>query len=418
MTSSMDRRPNAKPRSHFRRFLRAFAALAALGVVGIAALLGAMWVERNSGVALPLPAGPFAVGRVVFDWTDRAALDALAPVPGARRELLAWIWYPAEGPPHEESRYLPAAVAAAVEASRPAIFTPMSRNLARVRAHSLADAPVTAGQGAYPVLILRGGASLETWNYASLAEDLASHGYIVAGIDAPYRTNVVVFPDGRTMRRTPDNNPELCEGRTDEERCIDRIESAWTSDIGFALDRLAQLNASDPSGRFTGKLDLARAGVFGHSFGGAQAAQFCARDARCRAGIDVDGALHGSVIEEGIHKPFLFLLSGQGDFSSGAEVRRIKADIQSVYERLPANGRLRVSIRGANHFLFSDDAVLRSHILMRSLRVLGIVQIDGARQLAVTAFCLRSFFDAYLKGPGDAPPALTSPLYPEIEALN
>ena len=34
--------------------------------------------------------------------------------------------------------------------------------------------------------------------------------------------------------------------------------TAWTSDIAFALDRLARLNASDSSGKFTGRLDTAR----------------------------------------------------------------------------------------------------------------------------------------------------------------
>jgi predicted alpha/beta-hydrolase family hydrolase len=60
---------------------------------------------------------------------------------------------------------------------------------------------------------MRAGASLEVWNYSALAEDLAGHGYVVVGFDAPYRTGVVVFPDGRMMRRTPENNPELCENQ-------------------------------------------------------------------------------------------------------------------------------------------------------------------------------------------------------------
>jgi hypothetical protein len=58
------------------------------------------------------------------------------------------------------------------------------------------------------------------------------------------------------------------------------------------------------------------------------------------------------------------------------------ANIQSIYDRLPADGRLCIAIRGANHFLFSDDgALLKSHIVLGTL---GIVGIDGRRQLAVT----------------------------------
>jgi dienelactone hydrolase len=397
--------------------------LAMFGVFGFAALVGSLWLEHRTEVTLPTPTGPFAVGRVIYDWADDARLDTLAPIPGTKRELLVWIWYPSAAGQSVATMddYLPAPLRAEVErASGPLISKFLTRDLSKVHGHSTRDSDVSPQQRSYPVVIMRAGASLEVWNYSTLAEDLASHGYVVVGFDAPYRTFTVVFPDGRVMRRIPENNPELCLEKTgpERDRCASRLVTAWTADIAFVLDRLEQLNASDASGKFTGRLDMARVGVFGHSFGGAQAAQFCSQDSRCKAGIDVDGSLHGSVIQAGIHKPFMFLLSGQGDFSSDAEIRQIATDIQSVYDRLPLDGRLRIAIRGANHFLFSDDgALLKSHIVLRTLRMLGIVGIDGRRQLAVTAYCVHSFFDAYLKGAGVSQLNISSPLYPEIEVL-
>ena len=266
---------------------------------------------------------------------------------------------------------------------------------------------------------MRAGASAEVLNYSTLAEDLASHGYVVVGFDAPYRTGRVVFPDGRVMRRTPKNNPELCLGRgqADQERCVNRILTAWTADIAFVLDRLERLNSSDSSDRFTGRLDMARVGVFGHSLGGATAAQFCHDDSRCKAGIDVDGAPHGSVVQAGIRQPFMFLLSDHSH-ESDPDSRQIEADIQSIYDRLPPNGRLHITIRGANHFMFSDDgALLKSRIVRGALRMLGMLGIDGRRQLAITEYCVRSFFDAYLKGTSLSRLKLSSPLYPEIREL-
>ena len=162
---------------------------------------------------------------------------------------------------------------------------------------------------------------------------------------------------------------------------------------------------------------MTRVGVFGHSFGGAQAAQFCHEDSRCKAGIDVDGAPFGSVIQAGIHRPFMFLLSDHSS-ESDPESRQIMANIQSIYDRLPADGRLRIAIRGANHFTFSDDgALLKSHIVRGTLRMFGMLGIDGRRQLAVTAYCVHSFFDAYLKGAGVSRLKISSPLYPEIQVL-
>jgi predicted dienelactone hydrolase len=255
-------------------------------------------------------------------------------------------------------------------------------------------------------------------SYSTLAEDLVSHGYVVVGFDAPYRTGEVVFPGGRVIERRPENNPELFSGEA-LTRLADRLLAAWTGDISFVLDRLARLNASDdPSSKFTGRLDMTRVGVFGHSFGGATAALFCSQDSRCKAGIDVDGSLHGSVIQTGIHKPFMFLLSGHGDFSSDQESRQIQADIQSVYDRLPEGKRVYIVIRGANHFTFSDDgALLKSRLVRGLLGVFGRLGIDGRRQLVVTAYCVHTFFDAYLKRAGPSQPRISSPLYPEIEVL-
>lgn len=406
-----------------RRIFNGIAKLAMLGVVGIATLLLVLWVEHSISITLPIPTGSFAVGRAIYDWTDDEALDALAPTSGTRRELLIWIWYPATpGQPAANADYLPAPWRMAIEGSSgPLISKFLTKDLSKVHPNSLRSIDVSQQQPSYPVVIMRGGASREVASYTTLAEDLASHGYIVVGIDAPYRTSVVVFPDGRVMKRTPENNPELCFERAAQEQfnCLNKLLNAWTADIAFVLDRLDRLNTSDISGRFAGRLDMSRVGIFGHSFGGAQAAQFCALNSRCKAGIDIDGAPFGSVIQTGIPKPFMFLLSGQGDFSTDAEVRQIMADIQSIYNRLPVDGRLRVVIHGANHFTFSDDgALLKSHFLRAVLRAFGKLGIDGRRQLAVTSYCVHSFFDVYLKGTSPPPLNIFSSFYPEIQVLN
>jgi dienelactone hydrolase len=397
---------------------RIFKGLVVLGVLGGAALLGSLWLEHLTAVTLPTPTGTFAVGRALYDWADDATLDKLAPVPGAKRELLVWIWYPSTaGQSVATDDYVPARTRAAVGPT--GLFKLLTRDLSKVHGHSTRDSDVSPQMRTYPVVIMRGGASLEVWNYSTLAEDLASHGYVVVGFDAPYRTLSVAFPDGRVMARTAENDPELCEGlaQAPQAVCVNRVMSAWIADSGFVLDRLERLNRNDDSGKFTGRLDMTRVGIFGHSFGGATAAQFCHDDSRCKAGIDVDGQPFGSVVREGLRQPFMFLLSDQGT-SSDPVNGRIAANIQSIYDRLPSDGRLRVAIRGGYHFGFSDDgALLKSHIVLRTLRVLGIIGIDGRRQLAVTTYCVHSFFDAYLKGTSVSRLNISSPLYPEIEVL-
>jgi dienelactone hydrolase len=353
-------------------------------------------------------------------WADDAHSDTLAPVPGTKRELLVWIWYPSAPGPSAAmmADYLPVPMRAAGARANhaPLLMRLLTRDPSRVHAHSLRSPDVSLQQRSYPVVIFRAGASAPVTNYSTLAEDLASHGYVAVGFDAPYRTGLVVFPDGRVIARTPENNPELFSGQ-EFDRVGNKLLAAWTADIGFVLDQLERLNTSDVSGKLTGRLDMTRVGVFGHSFGGAQAAQFCSEDSRCKAGIDIDGAPLGSVIQTGIDRPFMFLLSDHSH-ESGPESRQIQANIQSIYDRLPPEGRFRIAIRGANHFTFSDDgALLKSHIVRGVLRVFGRLGIDGRRQLAVTAYCVHSFFDAYLKGASGSRLKISSPLYPEIQVL-
>jgi len=216
------------------------------------------------------------------------------------------------------------------------------------------------------------------------------------------------------IARAPQNNADLVSG-SKQEQLANKLVRAWIADMGFALDQLERLNASDPAGRFRGRLDLQRVGVFGHSLGGAKALQFCHDDSRCKAGIDMDGAPLGGVIVEGVTQPFLFLMSDHSS-ESDAETRTVEANIRSIYDRLPPDRRLQMTIRGANHYMFSDDgALLKSHIVLRTLRAAGILGIDGRRQLAITAYCVHSFFDTYLKGERTSRLKIRSPLYPEIQ---
>jgi dienelactone hydrolase len=340
----------------------------------------------------------------------------MAPQPDAKRELFAWIWYPAApGKPSEAlADYFPWRTA--LKGDGDGIMSLLTRDLSRVRTHSIRDADVSPQQRSYPVVFMRAGLAAQTTDYTSLAEDLASHGYVVVGFDAPYRSGAVVFPDGRVIRRAPQNDMDAFSG-PDAERLADKLVETWSADMSFALDQLERLNTSDPSGRFMGRLDMQRVGVFGHSLGGATALQFCHDDARCKACIDVDGIPWGSVVREGIAQPVMFLMSDHTSDAPDPEDSRIEANFQSLYDRLPADRMLQIAIRGANHYMFSDDgAMLKSPLLMGALRSLGIVSVDGRRQVAISEHYISMFFDVYLKG------ALRSelnshPEYPEVEYL-
>src|SRR5205807_5584780 len=103
------------------------------------------------------------------------------------------------------------------------------RDPSLVRTHSLSDAPVSPEQRAYPVVLLRAGGSALTTDFTTLAEDLASHGYIVVGFDAPYRSFIVVLPDGRVVTRSPAYNVENANGNL-ADPVIGKLLAMWVSD--------------------------------------------------------------------------------------------------------------------------------------------------------------------------------------------
>jgi predicted dienelactone hydrolase len=382
----------------------------------MAAFLCALWLEHRTPISLPTPTGSFAVGRTTDFWTSNAE-DKTAPTAGIKRQLLVWIWYPTNPSSATTADYMDPTQRAAIERYRGPINSHLlTRDHTKVLTHSFLNAALSTQQPTYPIIVMRSGASAEVINYSTLAEDLASHGYVVVAFDAPYRTSVVVLPNGQVVTRTPENNLEAGTVR-DQVNRLNEVLFAWTADVGFALDKLQQLNASDPSGRFTGHLDLDRVGVFGHSFGGATAAQFCHDDARCKAGIDIDGNLFGTVASAEIHQPFLFLLSDHNSEKDPVALA-ILAKIQSTYDHQPPETRLRIEIRGANHYFFSDDsALLKSHIVLWMLRRLGLVHIEGPRQLEITTYSVHTFFDAYLKDKPISPLQAPSPQFPELRIL-
>jgi predicted dienelactone hydrolase len=398
-----------------RRLIKGLAALAIFAVVGLTMLLALLWREHKTEITLPAPTGHFAVGRTTCAWVNKTQTDELAPSSGAKREVLVWIWYPsAAATSAAPVEYLPAPWRLALAQHSGVLMSQFfTRDLSLVRAHSTSDPDVSPEQRSYPVVIMRAGGGALTTDFTTLAEDLASHGYIVVGFDAPYRTFVVVLPDNRVVIRPPTNDPENLQA-DQANRLINSLLPMWTSDTNFVVSQLQRLNAADPPGKFTGRLDMQRLGMFGHSFGGATALQFCHDDSRCKAGIDIDGAPYGSVVQDGLKQPFMFILSDHSHDLPDSASDQIHANFQSIYDRLP-NGRLFITIRGANHFSFSDQMLLKSYFVIRVLRVFGFGGLDGRRGLAIAAEYVRTFFDVYLK---DAPAALLnkpSQLYPEVQ---
>jgi predicted dienelactone hydrolase len=401
-----------------KRVMKVLAVLVVLAIVGLTVLFALLWRDHKTATTLPEPTGHFAVGRTTYTWMNDAETDELAPSPGTKREVVVWMWYPATATSGAAgaaapAEYLPAPWRSALTQYSGALMSQfLTRDLSLVRAHSTSDPEVSPEQHSYPVVVMRAGGGALTTDFTTLAEDLASHGYVVVGFDAPYRTIVVVLPDNRVVTRPPADDPESLPA-DQLDRLANKLLPMWTNDTKFVVSQLENLNTGQ-SGKFTGRLDTQRLGMFGHSFGGATALQFCHDDPRCKAGIDIDGAPFGSVVQDGLTQPFMFVLSDHSREMADPGSKEIHANIESIYDRLP-NGRLFITIRGANHFSFSDEMLVKSQYVVGLLHVLGISRLDGRRGLAITTEYVRTFFDVYLKGAPATSLERPAQPYPEVQ---
>jgi predicted dienelactone hydrolase len=400
-----------------KRVAKAVAVVALFALGALAVLLAALWIDHGRSTPLPAPIGPYRVGRTTYIWTDETRVNPYAPVAGTKQNLAVWIWYPAEPPTcTRKAEYLPGYWSQALVRHEGFILGKLlSRDLTRVEGNSWSDAEVSREQAMYPVIILRAGGGALSSDYTTLAEDLASHGYIVVSFDAPYRTVITAFPDGRVATRAAGGDFDRMPASTTTQHLATQLMSVWIADLKFVLDQLHELNANDPTGRFKGKLDLQKLGVAGHSLGGATAAQFCHDDPRCAAGIDIDGMPFGDVIQDGLHQPFLFLMSDHSE-ESGSEPQTVEKNIESIYNYVPQGKRWGMTITGANHFTFSDQMFTKSPILIFFLRRAGVMgSLERRRGLAITGACVHMFFDVYLKGaPAEELDSLPG-LYPELK---
>ncbi|MBN6041352.1 lipase [Amycolatopsis sp. 195334CR] len=214
---------------------------------------------------LPRPSGRHAAGRVTLRLVDWSRPDPWVPEQ-PYRELMVSLWYPSDGG-GRPALYLRQGAAASVEGC----------DFTGVGLHTEEGAAVLRGEKR-PVLLFSPDFGLPRDLCTTLAEDLASHGYVVVTIDHTYET-AVDFPAGR-----------ITERRADRARIPARVE-----DVRTVLAKLASL----AEGRMPGDgqlppglgavLDLNRLGAFGHGAGGGTVAEAMYRDNRLRAGVVLDG---------------------------------------------------------------------------------------------------------------------------------
>lgn len=362
-------------------------------------------VRATRPVSLPAPTGPHPVGRTITEWTDPGRADPLAPRAGTPRRLAIWLWYPATPPPD----------------AAPAPYTPgewgglhlggvlawSETGFDKIRVHAAADVPVAAGR--FPVVVLLPGLGFAAPQYTTIAEDLASRGYLVVGVTPTYSANLTVI-GGATIPADEAGNPAAFDGGDlhagAAQAAGDRLVDVWAGDARFAAARAAGLQAE---GRFAGHVDTATTVYIGHSFGGAAALEACRSDPRCAGAADVDGTQYGTVVRTGLAKPMMLIGSESSCVTGACEPADAgERAAQATARSLVDAGKAPVwcyRIIGAEHFNFTDYGAY--HLAAPADFLIALGSVDGRDALAITSAYLGAFLDHVVGGRSE--PLLTEP---------
>ena len=144
---------------------------------------------------LPEPTGPCPAGTTSVYLKDVSRPDPWAAGVSAR-ELMVSLWYPATPSDGRRARYMTPAESGLQLTSRGITGVPPDA-LSTVRTNAVTDAAPAGRPRGLPLVVLSPGFTSSRSTLTALAEDLASHGYVVAGIDHTYESFGTAFPDGR-----------------------------------------------------------------------------------------------------------------------------------------------------------------------------------------------------------------------------
>jgi len=324
---------------------------------------------------LPVPTGPHPVGTASLHLTDESRQDPWVPEAGAR-ELMVSLWYPARSRGERRAPYMTPKESESLLASAGITDVPPDV-FSRTRTNAYTD--VKPAGGKRPLVVLSPGFTWPRTSLTALAEDLASNGYVVAGIDHTYETHATTFPDGRVTtcaacQLEVDNFPTLA------------VESR-ARDVSFVLDELTRSPMVDPS----------RIGMAGMSLGGASVGETMLTDPRVLAGVDLDGTTFKPLPESGLSRPFMFF-GARGDDPSWIR----------DWQRLTGWKRW-FAVTGSVHTSFTDYDMLTNQIGVD----LGS-DLPGTRSVEITRGYVDAFFELHLRGKPQPLLERPSTRYPEV----
>lgn len=368
---------------------------------------------NTSRLLLPKPHSVFEVGMGTMEMIDKSRLQLFAPNVQPRKFMVS-LFYPVKShSPTIPVNYMPPATAAfedGFEASN-GLDSPNGtfEKLALQLAGNSARTQISTD---FPIVLFSPGEATTRLFYSVIAQTIASAGYIVITIDAPYDVDIVEYLDGTIdpINATVATTAALSD--------INLAVSARAQDASFVLDQLC--NPSVVSQLIPGNkkgLDVHEVAMFGHSLGGAATAAAMLNDTRIAGGLAMDGALFGPVVQQGLDKPFMFMAHTNHTRTSDNSTSDPYNSWHDIWAHL-RGWKADIQLANSQHYTFSDfPIVLKTLGIVPDATTAGkllVTDLDGSRALEIVTRYATAFFDMVLKC--KTSPLLQGPVaaFPEV----
>lgn len=377
-----------------------------LFIVATAAQVSPEAVTEPRRIVLPEPWGAHAVGYRRFDLSDANRIETRGDQAGKPRRLVAQVWYPARGPVVAPIPYMDTITAAAWGENH-RLPPGFERHIVT---QAQRDLPFVNSLGARPVLLFSHGRSWPAQAYQAMLQDLASRGWLVVGISHPLEEVATVFADGSVARF----DQERWENETERGRVLTREVDVLVRDAAFVVETLTRWN-QERGHPFFGRIDLAKVGYFGHSLGGAAAAQALERLSAISAAASIEGSVYDTTQRPMlVRRPLLSIIGGYNRTDLGLR----------DYLAAPGGVVFEAIVHGAWHASFADLLLVYGAFAPKSWHTSHRRELAPQRVNQITTDYLDAFFRRYLLGvpsvllrPHSDPElgSYTSSGYPEVE---
>jgi dienelactone hydrolase len=338
---------------------------------------------------------------------DDERRDPWVPSAGAR-ELMVSVFYPARRSTADGARapYLATEEAELLLKGQKLDKLYDARQLTSVRTN--ANSTARPAKGKHPLVVLSPGFTLHRATLTTLAETLASHGYVVALVDHAYESFGTEFPGERIRTCVAcEKVEEAPGGDAGEKKMLAKAARNRAADISFVIDELTGRPRPGDARRpdYAALIDTRRIGAAGHSLGGNAAAVAAGTDHRIRAAANLDGTFFAPVPSAGTSRPILMLGTHQGHNPSAEDATWLQQwnDLHGWKRWL--------TVADSGHLTFTDLPILGGQLNMTDPRA----PLSGERSGQITTGYVTAFFDRHLRdrhrplldGPSKADPEVT-----------